>query len=77
MGKIVINDEFCKGCGICISVCPQHLLRASSHVSKTSYRPAELVDPGGKCTGCGLCAVVCPDVAIQVYKNRKTNVRKT
>lgn len=77
MGKVSINEEFCKGCGICVSVCPQRLLKISSHVSKTSYRPAEFTDSEGKCTGCGLCAVVCPDVAIQVYKNRKTSARKT
>ena len=23
MGKIVIDEEYCKGCGLCISFCPQ------------------------------------------------------
>jgi 2-oxoglutarate ferredoxin oxidoreductase subunit delta len=71
MGKIVISEEFCKGCGLCIEVCPQHLLRTAKHVSKTSYHPAELVDPEGKCIACGLCALVCPEAAIHVYREKK------
>jgi len=71
MGKVVIDESFCKGCTLCINVCPQHLLKTAKHVSKTSYHPAEYVDPEGKCTGCGLCALVCPDAAIQVYREKK------
>jgi 2-oxoglutarate ferredoxin oxidoreductase subunit delta len=71
MGKIVISEKFCKGCGLCIEVCPQHLLRTAKHVSTTSYHPAELVDPEGKCTACGLCALVCPEAAIHVYREKK------
>jgi 2-oxoglutarate ferredoxin oxidoreductase subunit delta len=72
MGKVVINEEFCKGCALCINACPQHLLQTAKHVSKTSYRPAEYVGSEGKCTGCGLCALMCPDAAIQVYREKKT-----
>ena len=76
MGKVVVNEEFCKGCALCVNVCPQHLLRTAKHVSKTSYRPAELADPESKCTGCGLCALVCPDAAIRVYRDKKVGAKK-
>ncbi len=75
MGRVKIDETFCKGCALCISACPQHLLQTAKHVSKTSYHPAELVDPGGKCTGCGLCALICPDVAIEVYREKKAGVK--
>lgn len=70
MGKVHIDEEYCKGCALCINACPQHLLRTSKHVSKTSYHPAEFVDPEGMCTGCSLCAVVCPDSALKVFRKR-------
>jgi 2-oxoglutarate ferredoxin oxidoreductase subunit delta len=76
MGKVVIDEEFCKGCTLCVNACPQHLLRTAKRVSKTSYHPAELVDPEGKCTGCGLCALVCPDAAVQVYREKKAGVKE-
>jgi 2-oxoglutarate ferredoxin oxidoreductase subunit delta len=75
LGKVVINDKFCKGCALCISACPQRLLQTAGHVSETSYRPAEFADPQGKCTGCGICALICPDAAIQVYREKKVGVK--
>jgi 2-oxoglutarate ferredoxin oxidoreductase subunit delta len=70
--KIVIDEHFCKGCGLCVSTCPQHIIvLAKDHVSAQGYYPAEAVDPDGKCTGCALCARVCPDVAIEVFKAKK------
>ncbi|MDH7563373.1 MAG: ferredoxin family protein [Candidatus Bathyarchaeota archaeon] len=75
-GKIVINEDFCKGCALCVNACPQKLLKTAKHVSKTSYHPAEFVDAEGKCTGCGLCALICPDVAIQVFRDRKAGGEK-
>ena len=76
MGKVIIDEEFCKGCSLCINACPQHLLSIAKHVSKTSYHPAELADPESKCSGCGLCALVCPDAAIRVYRESKKVVKE-
>lgn len=76
MGKIEINEEFCKGCTLCISVCPLKLIRIANHVSKKGYHPAEFCDPQGKCTGCTLCALMCPDAAITVYRERKVGGEK-
>jgi 2-oxoglutarate ferredoxin oxidoreductase subunit delta len=68
--QIKINEEYCKGCTLCINACPQHLIRTSKQVSKTSYHAAEFFDPDCKCTGCALCAIVCPDAAITVCRKR-------
>lgn len=71
MGKIVINENFCKGCALCVETCPQHFIRIAKHITPQGYHPAEFVDPEEKCTGCTLCALVCPDAAIEVYRQTK------
>ncbi len=65
---IVINEDYCKGCGLCLSACPQHLIKIEESVSAKGYYPAAFVDPEAKCTACALCARMCPDVAIEVFK---------
>jgi len=70
-GKINIDRELCKGCYLCISVCPNQLIRISDTLNQKGYYPAEFSEtenPGKHCTGCALCATVCPDVAIEVYR---------
>jgi 2-oxoglutarate ferredoxin oxidoreductase subunit delta len=64
----VIDVERCKGCELCVSVCPQHVIGMSTSFNTRGYRPAQLADPAGDCTGCGVCAIICPDVAITVYR---------
>ena len=27
-GKVTINEVICKGCGLCVSVCPKRVLRS-------------------------------------------------
>ncbi len=70
-GTIKIDENRCKGCELCTSVCPQHIIQMATYFSARGYRPATLVDPAGKCTGCALCAMICPDVAITVYRETK------
>lgn len=68
-GTITINEARCKGCELCVSVCPQDVMAMASDVlNAKGYRPALLVDPEEKCTGCAICAVVCPDVCITVFR---------
>lgn len=68
-GRIIINEEQCKGCQLCIAACPPAVIDLAGHLNSHGYRPATLVDPQNKCTGCALCAVVCPDAAITVFRN--------
>ncbi|MCK4647947.1 ferredoxin family protein [bacterium] len=67
MAKIVIDEERCKGCGLCIPVCPKNLIIMSKRLNSKGYHPAEQVREG-ECTACGLCYLICPDVAIEVWK---------
>lgn len=67
-GTVVIDTNRCKGCELCTTVCPQHVLVMADLYNARGYRPAQLVDPDSKCTGCTLCAVICPDSVLTVYR---------
>jgi len=68
-GRITVDEDLCKGCGLCTEVCPQGILViAHDRFTTKGYHPAVLDDPGGKCTGCAICAQMCPDAAITVYR---------
>lgn len=67
MAKLVIDENRCKGCGLCTQVCPYRLLVVGEKLNAQGYVVVDLSDPE-KCTGCSLCAQICPDVAILVYK---------
>ena len=72
-GTITIERELCKGCYLCISVCPNQLISISSELNQMGYYPAQFTEAdleleNHECTGCTTCALVCPDVAIEVYR---------
>ena len=70
-GRIMIDEGLCKGCELCTTVCPYHLINMAAHYNAKGYRPARLVDPESRCTGCTLCAMICPDVVITVFRQVK------
>jgi NAD-dependent dihydropyrimidine dehydrogenase PreA subunit len=76
--RIEIIEDFCKGCEICVNICPitnlykvgkvdKPVLRMSERFGYQGYPLVEVVDPS-KCTGCRLCDHACPDLAIHVIK---------
>ncbi len=70
-GKITIDRERCKGCQICIEVCPTGTIEVDTTLNKKGYFPARVKEKreGDKeCTGCTQCATICPEVAIEVYR---------
>ncbi len=67
-GRIEIDAEHCKGCELCMGVCPQNVIRLSDAFNAKGYHPAQLIDPNLDCTGCAVCAVICPDAVITVYR---------
>ncbi|HDP78309.1 MAG: 4Fe-4S binding protein [Mesotoga sp.] len=64
---VKIDEERCKGCGLCINFCPKKVLSFSDKFNSKGYRPAQQHDPDN-CIGCGFCYMMCPDTAITVYK---------
>lgn len=60
---VVIDKKLCKGCGICVYVCPRKLLKLSE---KTDSRGVHIVKVvvNDECSSCHLCEYFCPDHAI-------------
>jgi 2-oxoglutarate ferredoxin oxidoreductase subunit delta len=68
MAKVTFNEDRCKGCELCVSVCPKKIvIMAADRINEKGYHPATVVDMD-KCIGCTFCAMTCPDVVIEVEK---------
>lgn len=68
MVNITINEDLCKGCGLCTRVCPKKILQISSKkLNARGYHPAEVTDIAA-CIACAACARTCPDVVIRIEK---------
>lgn len=82
-GRIEIDRERCKGCGLCITVCPKKQIEISEELNTKGYYPASFKEEDVQdmevieCTGCAMCAVTCPDVAIEVYRESKGKTDET
>jgi 2-oxoglutarate ferredoxin oxidoreductase subunit delta len=66
-GAVVVNNERCKGCEICVTACLPKVLAMSKQVNTKGYNYAYMANEEA-CTGCANCAVVCPDGCITVYR---------
>lgn len=67
-GKVTFNEDICKGCGLCVSVCPMNIITLDKNkLNAKGYHPATVVDMD-KCIGCANCATMCPDVVITVER---------
>jgi NAD-dependent dihydropyrimidine dehydrogenase PreA subunit len=55
---VIINEAWCKGCKICVEICPKNVLVMDGLIAR--------VDDKDSCTGCMLCEQLCPDFAIIV-----------
>ena len=62
--RLEITAAWCKGCDICVKMCPERCLRLNA----TGI--AELADPA-RCTGCRLCEWLCPDFAIRLIDDTR------
>ncbi len=67
VGRVVVDKERCKGCHLCVSACPFHILALSQGVNGKGYHFAEMTKEE-LCVGCGSCGLVCPDSVLSVYK---------
>lgn len=70
MDPVQVQAERCKGCGLCVEFCPQHLMQLADHLNAIGYHPAELHN-SDECTACGLCALMCPETAMEVFRKRR------
>ncbi len=68
---MVINEERCRGCELCVVFCRQGALEIAEHLNSDGLHPAIQAHPE-LCRGCAMCAMICPHVAIvEVYRDVK------
>jgi 2-oxoglutarate ferredoxin oxidoreductase subunit delta len=63
-----IDTEWCKGCGICIALCPKSVLALND-------KDKVIVLSSEKCIACMLCELRCPDLAIEVITEEEARQR--
>lgn len=69
MAKLTFRDDRCKGCGLCISVCPKQIIEFKDTLNVKGYNPATVKPENmDKCIACASCARNCPDVVITIEK---------
>lgn len=64
--NVVVKQEWCKSCEICVKICPKKVFVMDSFYAK--------VENQDDCIGCLQCEKLCPDFAItvkQVKENEK------
>lgn len=66
--KVTFDQDRCKGCELCVSVCPKHIVAIDKSVTnRKGYHPAGVTDLAS-CIACASCAKICPDSIITVEK---------
>ncbi len=57
--KVLIDNDLCKGCGICAAFCPKEILVLDEH-------DRIKVTDRDECIGCRQCEYHCPDFALRM-----------
>lgn len=66
--QLDFNNDFCKGCELCVNSCPIKILGMSNNrMNASGYTLVDVLDID-KCIGCAFCAMICPDSVIKVVK---------
>jgi len=69
--SLTLNKILCKGCEICMAICPREAIT----IIKTPKKDGEKAKPPKidispqKCSYCGMCEPICPFAALQVHVN--------
>lgn len=71
-GAITIDQERCKGCGLCIEACPKDLISFVGRTVNSHGYPYVTTAGTDACTGCASCGIICPDGCITVYRKKRT-----
>lgn len=54
-----IDRDWCKGCGICVALCPKKVLELDRQEKVFTARAED-------CICCKMCEIRCPDLAIEI-----------
>lgn len=64
MEKVLVNKSRCKGCYLCVDICPKKAISVDEHVNEKGYLPVN-VDLS-LCIACGSCYRICPDYVFTI-----------
>ena len=70
MAKLNFAAERCKGCALCVNICPKKIIIMDTEtLNSAGYSPAGVSDSDmEQCISCAMCAKMCPDCVIRVEK---------
>lgn len=68
MSTVEFYAEKCKGCELCVHVCPKKIIAIDNQkVNKKGYMTPK-IDDMKSCIGCGSCFIMCPESCLKVVK---------
>ena len=70
VGAIVVNEERCKGCSLCVVACPKDVIALTDRKVNVNGYPFAIAARPDECIGCTACGIVCPDGCIPVYRKK-------
>jgi 2-oxoglutarate ferredoxin oxidoreductase subunit delta len=67
-GKVIIDENKCKGCELCTTACPVKIVALDTNrINAKGYHPVAITDMD-KCIGCANCATMCPDGVLTIER---------
>ena len=60
-----VNKPLCKGCGLCMTVCPKNVYEITSETNRKGFNVGAAVRESD-CIKCRRCEVTCPDMALWI-----------
>lgn len=64
MEKLYVDTKKCKGCLICVNVCPREAIYYSGMINEKGYKMIAVDET--KCIKCGSCYRMCPDYVFEI-----------
>ena len=64
-----IKGKTCKGCGLCISWCPQEAISLETTESPPGKKRSIAIIDAETCIGCGECILTCPTGSVEIQWN--------
>ena len=62
-----VIEKYCKGCGLCVEVCPHGTIFIRETVNEKGVNAADL-KKDYVCKACMNCVLVCPEACIEIRK---------
>lgn len=66
--EVFVNEEFCKGCGLCVHFCSRGAIKLSHEFNAAGVNIPVSANMK-ECSGCRLCELYCPDFAIAIRES--------